>query len=577
MYRTAIDRFGFTDGFDPTGESWRPAWGLYSELLLRTLMTLRHVAGSRGLEPVPDIAASDPHVSADGLTYTFHLKHGVKFGPPFSRDVTARDIEYAFERIDTRSLSAQYGSYYDGVIVGMTGAATAPAPISGIETPDRSTIVFHLQRPTGDFLFRLALPATAPIPERVARCFPKAGRYGRYLIASGPYMIAGEEKLDASSCDALEPISGFSPRHGLAIVRNPDYDPSTDSPELRANNIDGVQILVDRNRDRILRGIEAGNLDGSWVSPLVKPQEAGPGEPALSYHSDLDGRTRYLTMNMLVPPFDDVAVRRAVNFAIDKRELRQIWGGPPWGDAATHVFSPAFLDTGPQQLDPYATPFHAGDADLARREMARSRYDTNGDGVCDASVCRNVLYISRSAPPEVDMVPTIFRDLATIGLRLRYREQVIDNCEPYVGTVRNLIPITSCEGPEQDPTDPARFAMAFDSAGIRCYGQTNTSELGMTASRARGCGVEDQYQQVKGEVPSADRDIARCAALSGGLARQCWARFDDALMTKYVPWVPYLWSKTVTVTGPAVVHYEFDQFSGTISFCHIALANPVRR
>jgi len=210
-YRTAIEDFGFTGAFDPTGEYLGSAWGLYSQLLLRTLFTYKHIAGVDGDTLVPDLADSNPDVSADGLTYTFHLKSGIKFGPPLDRDVTSKDVEYAFERINTKSLVAQYGFYYDGVIKGMDGAAKKPAPISGIETPDDSTIIFNLEKPTGDLLYRLAMPATAAIPAEVAGCFDKAGDYGRYLISSGPYMIAGEEDLDVSSCDTLKPISGFDP------------------------------------------------------------------------------------------------------------------------------------------------------------------------------------------------------------------------------------------------------------------------------------------------------------------------------------------------------------------------------
>src|SRR6266567_3855988 len=104
VYRTAIEDFGFTDGFDPTGEHAGTAWGLYSQLLLRTLLTYRHVAGPAGEQVVPDLATSVPAPTDGGLTYTFHLKAGVRFGPPLDRPITSRDIAYAFQRINTRSL-----------------------------------------------------------------------------------------------------------------------------------------------------------------------------------------------------------------------------------------------------------------------------------------------------------------------------------------------------------------------------------------------------------------------------------------------------------------------------------------
>lgn len=176
VYRTATEDFGFTGSFDPTGEYLGTAWGFYTQLLLRTLVTYKHVKGTEGDDLVPDLATDLGQVSDDGLTYTFTLKDGIRYGPPLDREVTSADIEYAFRRIDTAALVAQYSFYYDGVIEGMDGPKQRmPEDISGIETPDDQTIVFHLQQPTGDFLYRLAMPATAPMPEEVAGCFKRAG------------------------------------------------------------------------------------------------------------------------------------------------------------------------------------------------------------------------------------------------------------------------------------------------------------------------------------------------------------------------------------------------------------------
>ena len=133
---------------------------------------------------------------------------------------------YALERLAVPENGGQYAFYYS-VIQGFDdfGAGKATT-ISGIETPDDKTIVFHLTKPTGDFLFRLGMPATGPIPEEVAKCFDgKPGRYGRDLVSSGPYMIEGADAVNASSCAALKPMSGFDQTQ-LTLVRNPDYDPS---------------------------------------------------------------------------------------------------------------------------------------------------------------------------------------------------------------------------------------------------------------------------------------------------------------------------------------------------------------
>ena len=295
IYRIGVEEgFNFTNAFDPTGEYNLDAIGLYSNLLVRTLLGYRHVEGAEGSELVPDLAAALPEVSSDGLTWTFTLKDGVTFGPPLSREITSADVAYAFERIGTPDLAAQYGFYYD-VIDGMTefrdGSATT---IAGIETPDDRTIVFHLTEPAGDFGFRLAMPAAGAVPEEVAGCFEEAGAYGRNLVSSGPYMIEGSDEVDASSCETLTPASGFDPETTLSLVRNPDYDPATDDPEARQSLPDGFLLTVNANTGDIFAKIAAGELEGEWATAPPKTLEAvlrGPrsDRPAPDQLRRLDG------------------------------------------------------------------------------------------------------------------------------------------------------------------------------------------------------------------------------------------------------------------------------------------------
>src|SRR4051794_31017129 len=91
--------FNFTDNFDPTGEYLNLSFGILSNLVDRTLVGYNHLAGAAGNKLVPDLATSVPAPTNGGRTYTFHLKPGVKFGPPVNREVTSADIRYALERL----------------------------------------------------------------------------------------------------------------------------------------------------------------------------------------------------------------------------------------------------------------------------------------------------------------------------------------------------------------------------------------------------------------------------------------------------------------------------------------------
>ncbi len=577
VYRSALEDFGFTGAFDPTGEYLATGFGLFSEMLLRNLVTYRHVEGIQGDAPVPDLATDTGQVSSDGLTYTFKLKQGVKFAPPVSRVITSKDIEYAFERINTKALVAQYGFYYDGVIQGMDGSAKTPTPISGIETPDDSTIIFHLTQATGDFLYRLAMPATAAMPPEVAKCFTKAGDYGRDVVASGPYMIQGSDQVDVSSCSAIKPMSGFDPTKKLILVRNPNYDPTTDSTSDREANVDGVSIIIDTNTDDIFNKVSTGDLDGSIASqPPAQVEQKYLTDSSLKglLHADPDDVTSYLTMNLLVPPFDDIHVRKAVNYAVDKSAFLKAYGGPIHGKIATHIFPPSMVDFG-GNYDPYPSPNFAGDINAAKNEMKQSKYDSNGDGVCDSPVCNNVLMIGRTTPPRVNMDPTIENDLSQIGIKLKTRELDTGTAYQTIQTVKNLVPISNAAAWGKDYADPYTFAVLFLSSNIICEGQTNYSEVGLTAAEAKECGVQDAFNKVGGNTLSVDDKVNHCTTLLGQDRTNCWIDLDKYLMENVVPWVPYIWPTNLTVLNKDVTEYNFDQFAGMISLVNISVNNGI--
>jgi len=113
VYRVGWESdFGFTDGFDPTGEYLGEAFSMYSNLLVRTLVGYTHRAGAAGNKIVPDLATTVPKPTNGGKTYTFHIRQGAKFGPPLSRQITSKDILYAMQRLGTPKDGAQYAFYY---------------------------------------------------------------------------------------------------------------------------------------------------------------------------------------------------------------------------------------------------------------------------------------------------------------------------------------------------------------------------------------------------------------------------------------------------------------------------------
>ncbi len=583
-YRTATSTFNYDDGFDPTGEYLGNAWGLFSQLLLRGLMTYNHKEGQNGgTTPVPDLATGLPEVSSDNLTYSFTLRDNAKFGPPVDRVVTSADIEYAFERINLASLGALYGNYYCGVIKGMTCSEKTLHPVSGIDIPDATHITFHLEQPTGDFLYRLTMPATGAFPKEVAKCFTNAGDYGRDVISSGPYMIMGQDKLDISSCSSIKPISGYNPDKGVTFVRNPNYDPASDNVENRANYLDGIQIEIDSNVDDIFAKVQSGELDGSYGdAPPATVEQTYATDPTLQQyvHGDSADRTWYITMNLLTPPFDDVHVRKAVNFIIDKAAAAKAFGGSLHGVPATSIEPPTVNpETSTEKYNPYPSTNNAGDLAAAQAEMKLSKYDTNKDGMCDAPECSGFVFLGRSFSwgPNVDQV--MVGDLKKIGLNADLKET--DSGYDTLILVKKLVPISAYPGWGKDFASPYGFDYyIFNSAGITCTGANNYALVGMTPAQAKECGVETQYnnavayyKSIGQTFPSVDAKMAECVAKPADQVNACFAELDKYLMETAVPWVPWNWGNNLIFTSPTVTQYVYDDFSGEISFSHTAVNN----
>jgi peptide/nickel transport system substrate-binding protein len=571
IYRVGWEQsFGFTNNFDPTGEYLGNAWGLYVNLLLRPLVGYKHQPGASGNELIGDLATEVPQPSDKGLTYTYKLRDGVKFGPPVNRAVTSKDVAYAMNRLANPKDGGQYAFYYT-VIKGWDAVANGKAKtVSGITTPDNKTIVFHLTQPTGDFNLRMSMPATAPIPPEVGACFEgKPGDYGRDLISSGPYMIKGSAGK-FTSCSALKPFSGYDGANGnhIILVRNPNYDQSTDA--YRKNYPDQFQYLVDSNADDIYAKVAAGQLEDEQSSPQPKTIRQYVTDPNLKARllPNVGDRTWYLTMNLTQPPFDDIHVRKAMNYIMDKQSLRKAWGGPVVGSIATHIAPPVMYNNGLAEYDPYSTPNDSGDVAKAAAEMKQSKYDPGKTGKCTASACKGVLMIGDTRALDNRMIPVVQASAAKIGITFTVRQ--INGAYTTIQTTNKNIPFSERPGWGKDYADPYTFfGELFDSRALIPEGNTNYSLVGITPklNTEKKLGVKGDLSN----IPSVNSDIDACIGKIGDSRTTCWENLDKKVMTDVVPWVPFLWSNNVTIVGPKVTHWNYDQFSDGTAYSQVSV------
>ena len=184
---------------DPARDHTRTGMELLRCCLARTLLMPDDRPGHAG-GLVPDLAATMPVVSTDGLTWTFRLRSGLTYAPPLDHTpIVAADLKRALTRVALLGAAAAY-AYEFSPIEGFDAVVQGPGSIDhGRDIPDERTLQIDLTEPTADLGYRLALPAAAPLPpssKETSTMGIATGHdqdYGEFLVSSGPYMYEGAD------------------------------------------------------------------------------------------------------------------------------------------------------------------------------------------------------------------------------------------------------------------------------------------------------------------------------------------------------------------------------------------------
>lgn len=555
--------------FDPQKEYYSVTWGYFRCCLTRMLMTYPGVpADEGGNDLTPDLADGEPEQSEDGLTWTFRIKDGVKFGPPVSEEIVAQDFIRALERTADPAASAGGYSFYYNVIEGFEEFAAGDADsISGLEAPDDKTLEITTKTPNGSLPFLMAMPAAAPIPDAVTKGHTKD--YGRFLVSSGPYMFEGSEDLDFSkSPKDQEPVAGYRPGKSITLVRNPDWDPETD--DLREAYVDRIETQIGGTSEDLFNKVTVGDLhmvpDSVPPTQVLREYQTDPErkDQVLSYPSDA---VYYMSMNLAEPPFDDIHVRKAVNYALDKEGLIRLKGGPLFGSPANHIIVPSLVEDEMADFHPYSED-PAGDIEAAKEEMAQSKYDTDGDGVCDAPECKGILAANDEADPYPDYAALFEDNFSEIGLtfdtKSLERTTAYDKClDPGAHTA--FCPMA---GWGKDFPDASTFAEPlFGSASLGPDACCNYSLVGADEDFLK------EFDYASTDIPNVDDRIEECAEKTDEERIACWSEFDRYMMEEVVPWIPYLFQDDVFLIGADVVGFKYDQFSSQPAYENIGVSD----
>jgi peptide/nickel transport system substrate-binding protein len=491
---------------------------------------ISYKAGST--EYQPDMAASMPTVSADGKTVTVHLRKGVHFAPPVNREVTSADVKYAIERGFSQSVPNGYAGVYFNTIAGVPKSAPATPKgldIPGIETPNKYTLVFKLTKPSGVFVGALSLPLTAPVPEEYASKFDdkKQSDYGFHQIASGPYMIKNDKSGNVSGV-------GYIAEQKIQLVRNPNWDPKTDFRPAYADQIVFKEGFEDPTvmAKEILAG--TGDVNGDSPIPPAELQSitSNASEKKQLFFTPVSG-TRYIPLNTSKPPFNNIDVRRAVAYVLDRNALRLTRGGAIDGQIATHFIDPGFGNKGFDQaggykFDPFPTAGFKGDVAKAKAEMVKAGY-TSG-----MYTGPQITMVADNSPPGSDTAKVVANSLSKIGFKVKITSVKHSTMYVQFCMVKKIEPnVCPNVGWQADFAEPQTLLDAtFNGTAILDTNNSNWPQLNdpaINAAMAKAEGIVDPTQRY-----------------------EAWGKIDD-MISETAAAVPWLWESWPTLFSTKVV------------------------
>jgi peptide/nickel transport system substrate-binding protein len=483
---------------------------------------------------VPDLAEGQPIVSKDGKTVTVHIKHGIRFSPPVNREVTSADVKYAMERAFTKNVPNGYATSYFNNIEGLSAFQKGAAKdVSGIQTPDKYTLVFKLTS-GGPFIGALVLPMTAPVPKSYALKYDKQtpSSYGMHQVATGPYMV-----------------SSYQPNKRIVLTRNPNWNPKTDR---RPAYLDKI-VIDEGNTDatvasrRILQG--RNMVSGDFAAPPEIIKTAITRYKGQINFTPGSG-SRYIALNTKIAPFNNLNLRKAVLAATDRNALRLSRGGPAIGDIANHFLYPGvagFDEAGGEKgtgVDFLANP--SGDMKVATQYMRKAGFPTG------KYTGPPILMVGANAgvgKAQAEVAQTQFLKLGfKVNLRLVTQNSLYTK---FLGVPKANVQVSPGVGWVRDFADPQTVLdPTFNGKNIQPVNNYNWPQL--------------DDPKVNAAMDKAEK------ILDPAQRAKAWADIDR-MVTALAPAVPWLWDKYPQIWSSNVQMVNQTWNEGSPDFSYMSL------
>ena len=297
----------------------------------------------------PAIAESY-EVSEDRMTYTFHLREGVQFHN--GKTVTAEDVVYSIQRCAAATET--------GIV-----QVEAFSVIQDIKTPDDKTVAITISEPSNEFISYMT---TAILPADY-------DKQDTAPVGTGPFKFVSRTAQDSV---VLEKFDGY-----------------WGTPA----QLDKVTLKIIENADSLMMSLQSGAID--LCAHLTSTQVAQLGENFDVAEGTMN-LVQALYLNNAEKPFDDVRVRQALCYAVDKQEIIDLafdGYGSPIGSSMYPAFGKYFDDS--------LTNYYTKDVEKAKALLAEAGYPGGFD---------MTITVPSNYKPHMDTAEVLVQQLAQIGV-----------------------------------------------------------------------------------------------------------------------------------------------------------------
>ena len=270
------------------------------------LVTFRH-ADHDAYAVVPDLAEAMPEIRDDGRTYVFHLRQGIRFSNGQVLDTA--DVVASMVRL-FKVQSPNVGAWYN-IIVGGDACVAQPQSCvlaDGVIADDQAhTVTFHLVRADSEFLYKMAFPFASILPADT----PMHDLGTTAPPGTGTYMV-----------------DSYDPTRLLVMTRNPYFREFSADAQPRGF-VDRIEYHFGLDDEGEVTAVLNDQYD--WMEEPTKPldrlTELGAHDAGRVFIRQIP-EIYYMPLNVNLPPFSNPQARLAVAYAVDRRALQKLLGGP---------------------------------------------------------------------------------------------------------------------------------------------------------------------------------------------------------------------------------------------------------